>query len=275
MAESFESTLRKLMEALGHFVENMIGKAKKAKVQVGSRGGVQPVLSVESLMPLERIKEIIEESTKDVLADAIPDIKGGQALEIGEGPALYGQRLLGSHAQTAVGVEIAGEYTGKQGDPTRGFVLQAKPQRLPFANQSFNYVLGRLATPSQGDIVKAVTEIGRVLAPGGQGVIVEFHPFGLFAKRGPQRIRSIESSLRKFEEYYRLCRKAGLRIVDLREAFIDEGTRGLFKEDEIPVYRSLKGTPLLAFLFIYKLRRRVVSTEGGAEASEISKVEGV
>jgi SAM-dependent methyltransferase len=275
MAESFESTLRRLMESLGHLVEKLIGKAKRAKVQVESRGGVQPLLSVESLLPLARIKEIIEEATLRVLTEAIPDIKGGQALEIGEGPALYGQRLLGSQAAVAVSVEIAGDFSEKQGDPTHGFVLQAKPSRLPFSNQSFNYVLGRLATPEQGDIVKAVTEIGRVLAPGGQGVIVEFHPFGLFAKRGAQRMRSIESNLRKFEEYYRLCRKAGLRVVDLREAFIDEGTRGLFRENEIPAYRSLKGTPLLAFLFVYKLRRRVAPPEGGTEASEIAKVEGV
>jgi len=273
MADTFEHTLRRLMEALGHQVEKLIGKAKKAKVQVGSRGGVQPVLSVESLLPLERIKEIIEESTRRAIAESIPDIKGGHALEIGEAPALYGQRLLGAQADVAVSVEIAGEFTPKQGDRTRGFVLQAKPSRLPFGNQSFNYVLGRFATPHQGDIVKAVTEVGRVLAPGGQGVIVEFHPFGLFAKRGQNRMRSIESNLRKLEEYYRLCRQAGLRVVDLREAFIDEGARALFKEDEIPAYRALKGTPLLAFLFIYKLRRRVAPS-GGTEASEISKVEG-
>jgi hypothetical protein len=116
-----------------------------------------------------------------------------------------------------------------------------------------------------------------VLAPGGQGMIVEFHPFGQFAKRGGQRMRSIESNLRKFEEYYRLCRKAGLRIVDLRESFIDESARALFGEDEIAAYRQLKGTPLLAFFFVYKLRRRPqASAEGGPpEVSEVSRAENI
>lgn len=275
MAESFEATLRKAMEALGRVVEQLIGKAKKAKVQVGSRGGVQPVLSLESLLPQDRMKEIIEEATKKVLADSIPDIKGGVALEIGEGPALYGRKLLGSKASSAVSVEIGGRLTERQNDATRGFVIQAKPSRLPFRNQFFDYVLGRLATPHQGDIVKAVTEIGRVLAPGGQGVIVEFHPFGLYAKRGPQRMKSIESNLRKFEEYYRLCRKAGLRVVNLRESFVEEDMRSLFVEGEISAYRSLKNTPILAFFFIYKLRRQMPRPEAKPELSEISKVENV
>lgn len=275
MAESFESTLRKAMEALGRVVEQAIGKAKRAKVQVGSRSGVQPVLSLESLLPPDRMKELIEEATKSVLAEAIPDIKGGTALEIGEGPALYGRKLLGSKASNSVAVEVGGKLTERQNDATRGFVVQAKPSRLPFQSQSFNYVLGRLATPHQGDIVKAVTEIGRVLAPGGQGVIVEFHPFGLYAKRGPQRMKSIESNLRKFEEYYRLCRKAGLRVVNLRESFVEENMRKLFAEGEISAYRSLKNTPILAFFFVYKLRRLAVKQESKRELSEISKVENV
>lgn len=273
MAESFESTLRKGMEALGRLVEKAIGKAKQAKVQVGSRSGVQPVLSVESLLSLERISELIDEASKGLLAEAIPDLKGKPALEVGDAPARYGQKFLASHAGTTVGVEIGGEFTEKQGDQTRGYVIQAKPSRLPFPSQSFDYVLGRLATPNQGDIVKAVKEIGRVLAPGGQGVIIDFHPFGLFSKRGSPRIRSIESNLRKFEEYYRLCRKAGLRVVDLRETFFDEGTRGIFGEDEIGAYRSLKGTPLLAFFFVYKLRRKPAKVEGPPDLSEVSKVQ--
>jgi hypothetical protein len=49
-----------------------------------------------------------------------------------------------------------------------------------------------------------------------------------------------------------LCRKGGMRVVDVKEAFIDEGSRGFFREEEIQAYRNLKGTPLLTFLFVYK-----------------------
>jgi SAM-dependent methyltransferase len=260
------------MEALGRVVEKAIGRAKRAKVQVGSRGGVQPVLSLESQLSTLRIKELIDEATKAIVAEAIPDIMGEPALEICEGPASYASRLLGANAATAVSVEIGGALTEKQGDLTRGFVVQAKPSRLPFAGQSFRYIVGRLATPHQGDVVKGIAEIGRVLKPGGQGIIVDYHPFGLYAKRGSSRMRSMESTIRKFEDYYRLCRKAGLRVVDLREVFIDETMRSMFSEEEIGAYRSLKGTPLVAFLFLYKLRKKVAGEGAQSDATDASQI---
>jgi hypothetical protein len=88
-------------------------------------------------------------------------------------------------------------------------------------------------------------------------------------------MKSIESNLRKFEEYYRLCRKAGLRVVNLREAFVEDSMRSLFAEGEISAYRSLKNTPILAFFFVYKLRRLAAKQESRRELSEISKVENV
>ncbi|MFH1829713.1 MAG: methyltransferase domain-containing protein [Pseudomonadota bacterium] len=244
------------MTALGHVVEKLIGKAQKAKAQVGTRGGLQPMLSLESQLTMDRIKDLVEESVKKIMTDAIPQLTGQAALEIGDAPALYGPKLLGAQADVVMGVEIGGTFSQKQSDASRGLVIHAKSARLPFPNQKFSYVLGRLATPHQGDMARAISEIGRVLAPGGRGVIIDFHPLGLYAKRGGHRARSIESNIHKIEEYYMLCRKAGLRVVDLREAFIDESTRSLFKDDEIPAYRSLKGTPLLVFLFIYKLKKK-------------------
>ncbi len=256
MAESVEQTLRRAMTALGHFVEKVIGKAQKTVAQVESRGGVQPMLSLESQLAMDRIMDLIEESAGRIISSSIPELTGQATLEVGEAPVLHLPKLLGLQADIAIGVEIGGRFSEQQGDVSRGLIIHAKPSRLPFANQKFSYIIGRLATPHQGDVAGAISEIGRVLAPGGRGMIIDYHPFGLYAKRGGHRMRSVESNIRKIEEYYHLCRKADLRVVDLREAFIDESMRSLFKEDEIPAYRSLKGTPLLVFLFIYKLKKK-------------------
>lgn len=252
MAKSFEQTMRRAMEALGRFVESLIGTAKKASVQVSTRSGVQPILSVESQLSGPRIRNIIESSTVKTLQHAVPELKGGAALEVGEGPAGWGGRLLAAQAPLAVGVEIGGGSVGRQGDISRGFVLRGSVARLPFPDGRFSYVLARLATQMQGDMVRALRELSRVLLPGGQGVIVDYHPFGLYAKRGANRVRPADSGVGRFQDYYRLCRQVGLRIMDVREAFVDEGARPLFKEEEIQAYRNLKGTPLLVFLFVYK-----------------------
>ncbi|MFH0800600.1 MAG: methyltransferase domain-containing protein [Pseudomonadota bacterium] len=252
MAESFEKSLRHGMEALGRVVESLIGKAKQARVQVSTRGGVQPILSLESQLEPLRIREVIEASAQKVLSGAIPDLNGGEALEVGEGPAAFGSRMLACHAKAALGVEIGGGSVARQGDISRGFTIRAQLMRLPFADNRFSYFLARLATQFAGDMVRNARELSRVLTPGGQGMIVDYHPFGLYAKHGAGRVRSADSGVHRIEDYYRLCRQAGLRIVDVREVFIDEGMRQLFGEQEIGAYRNLKGTPLLIFIFVYK-----------------------
>jgi len=252
MPESFDQSLRKAMEGLGRIVEHLIGSARKASVHVGTRAGVQPILSIESQLAYERIKELIDLSIKKMIEPALPDLEGKAALDIGEGPVFYASRLLGARAAAAVSFDIRGTALDSQGDASRGYIVRGKPARLPFPAEGFQYIMGRLASPNQGDMTRAATEIGRVLAPGGQGVLVDFHPFGLYAKKGSSRIKSAESNLYRFEDYYALMRKAGLRIVDLREIFIDEQSRGFFKDTEIGAYRALKGSPLLAFFFVYK-----------------------
>ena len=254
MNENFEQSLRRAMVALGRAVEGVIGKAKRAKVQVGSRGGVQPILSLESQLPTTRIRDLIDASVNRMLGEVIPDIHGGRALEVGEGPASHGPRLMSAQAGTAVGVEIGGGSLGRQGDVSRGYVVRADAGRLPFADGMFTYVLGRLATTLQGDVVRNMREIARVMAPGGQGLIIDFHPYGLYAKRGHERLRPVDTAVRSFEDYYRVCKMSGVRVVDMREIFIDEVMRKLFREEEIGAYRSLKGSPLLAFVFVYKPR---------------------
>ena len=240
------------MEALGRVVESVIGKAKQATVQVSTRGGVQPILSVESQLTAPRIRDLIDASTHKVLSGAIPDLKGGTALEVGEGPVSWAARLLSAQAQSVMGAEIGGGSVGSQGDASRGFVVRGSVPKLPFPDKRFSYVMARLATQLQGDMVRALREISRVMAPGGQGVLVDYHPFGLYAKRGASRVRPADSGVHRFEDYYRFCRQAGLRVVDVREIFVDEGMRQLFHEEEIAAYRNLKGTPLLVFLFVYK-----------------------
>ena len=252
MSPTIVNILRESMEFLGRIVEALIGKAKNAKVQVSVRGGTQPVLSLESQLQQTRIRELIESASQKILWNTVPTLKGVSAIEIGEGQPVYSARLLACQAKVAMGVEIGSALVSRQGDASRGFVVRSSITRFPFRNESFSYFLARFATQYQGDLARALQELGRVLVPGGQGVVVDYHPFGLYAKKGTHRARPAESGVHRFEDYYRLCRQVGFRVVDVREVFIDEQLRQFFKEEEIHAYRNLKGTPLLILLFVYK-----------------------
>jgi SAM-dependent methyltransferase len=256
MSEQLEQALRRAMLFLGHVVESAIGQAKKAKVQVGARSGMQPILSVESLLDAGRIKEVIEASTYKVLDKKMPDLKGAMAMEIGEGPASYGQRLLSHGAGLAFSLEIGGASSERQGDVSRGYVIRGNANAMPFEDAKFSYVIARMATPFQGDLVRCLREIGRITLPGGQGVLIDYHPFGLYGRRGHGRLRPAESFVHGVEDYYKLVRTAGLRVLDIGEIFVDDGMRKLFHEHEIQAYRNLKGTPLVMFVYFFKPKRK-------------------
>lgn len=252
MSDSIESALKKLMEGAGRLIEKVIGEAHKAKVSVGTRSGIKPILSLESQFAPKKISEMINFATDRICVPTIPGLKGQATLEIGEGPLTMLPRFTGQQARVAVGFEIGGSLSIRQGDPGKGYVARGQASSLPFEKDFFEYIGARLASNVQGDIVKAIKEIGRVMAPGGQGFLADFHPFGLYAKKGTDRVRPVESIVRGIEDYYKMFRSAGLRIVDLKEAFIDEGFRSMFQGDEIQTYRNVKGTALVVYLFFFK-----------------------
>jgi ubiquinone/menaquinone biosynthesis C-methylase UbiE len=256
MSKSLEDGLRQFMTWLGHLIERGIGEAKKAKVSVGTRGGVQPILSLESQLPVAKIQQMITAATERIYLPVIPHLDGKCTLEIGEGKPVFAQQFLQKQARLVVEANISEASSVAQGDASRGYVVNAQTGAVPFADNFFDYIVGRLGTGSQGDIVKSVKEMGRVLMPGGQGVFIDFHPFGLFSRKGAQRMLAVESTIRGLEDYYKICRSAELRIVNLREAFIDENLRSVFSHGEIQSYRNVKGTPLLLFIFFFKPRTK-------------------
>jgi SAM-dependent methyltransferase len=254
MSESLEKILRQLMTSAGHLVEKAIGGAHKAKVSVGTRGGLQPILSLESQFSVGRIQEMIAFATERIYGPTIPNLSGQAALEIGEGPMGFLPQFLNQQARIAVGMEIGTALTPKQGDQRRGFIIRGAASNIPFTNNLFDYVAARLATSHQGDTMRAMKEIARVLAPGGQGVLIDFHPFGLYAKKGTDRLKAVESTIRSIEDYYKVCKSIGLRIIDLRESFIDESFRNMFDSTDMQSYRNVKGTPLIIFIYFFKPR---------------------
>lgn len=257
MSDAFEQALRKAMVFLGRTIEAAIGKARQAKAQVGGLSGVQPIMSVEGQLSQVRIKELIDISVQRAIEGKMPDVAGKVVMEVAEGPASYGSRFLSRSAEIAISVEIGGASIGRQGDISRGYVIRGSVASLPFKDGRFPYILARLATPLQGDMVRAVKEIGRLLAPGGQGTLVDYHPFGPYSRRGAGRLRPAESGIHRFEDYYRCFRTAGLRVVDVGEVFIDDQMRKYFSEDEIRAYRELKGSAFLILIYFYKPRGKV------------------
>jgi len=243
------------MILFGTAIERGIRLFAKAKVRVETRGGVQPLLALESQLSSERTVKLLEVGEEKILTHTIPALSEKYVLEISEGPARFLPRFLQLGAKRVVGLQYQQRESLKQGDVSRGFFIRGLASMLPFSSERFDYVAARFATSSQGDVQKHLKEIERVLRPGGQGVLIDFHPYGPYASRGEKRLRDLASPITGLTDYYRLCKHVGLRVVDLRESFLDESMRQFFAQEEIHTYRSLKGSPLLVFLFLYKPRK--------------------
>lgn len=240
---------------MGCAVESVIGHAKKAKTSVASKGSVQPILALESQLSILKIKELVGVNVDRMMKNMIPNLIDKAAIDICEGEMRYAPSMKDKGASVVVHADI-GSYTGSYpGEKkVRGVSsVRAEARSIPFEDGFFDFTVANIAAAGLGDAFKIVKEIGRMMALGGNAVIIDFHPFGRFAKKGKDRLRSFESVVRGVEDYYKICQGAGFHINYIKEAFFDETVRSLFESpEEKAAYRSLKETPFLILLAVSK-----------------------
>ncbi|MBI4125202.1 MAG: methyltransferase domain-containing protein [Deltaproteobacteria bacterium] len=243
--------LKKGMDAL-------IGQAKRAKKTVEVRGGPTPILSLESRLAIPKMKGLIERMGERFVPPALPSLQEKTVLEWGEWPLHFKNPIQAKKPKLFYGVIVGNSHQTKVLQSESPYLIQANFKSIPFESGFFDCVLCRLATPAQGDVISLFKELGRVLAPEGCALVLDFHPFGLYAKSGAVRLRSVQATIRGLEDYYKMCRMAGLQITEVREGFFDDTLRNQFvTPQEMSVFREIKGTPLVLFLKMIKLRPSV------------------
>lgn len=255
MNPKFENMLRKGMTAFGHTVESVIGQAKKAKGSVAQTRGVEPILALEGQLPLPKIKELISISVDRVIKPLIPNLIDRATLEISEGEMKFCPIMKDRGASVSVFVDISGVAASyvREKRLSNVHTVRAAAKNIPFEDGFFDFVVASLATSAVGDISRVIKEVGRQLAIGGNAIIADFHPFGCFAKKGPVRLRALESVIHGVEDYYKICKLSGFQITYIKEIFLDENLRSFFvTPEEKASFRSIKDTPFLIFIMVTK-----------------------
>jgi ubiquinone/menaquinone biosynthesis C-methylase UbiE len=129
---------------------------------------------------------------RNLLFDAAKDVPKGRVLDLGCGP---GQDLISFLKQSdsvCVGIDIGEElgrvavpYFSERGFADRAHFVRGGGEDLPFADQSFNLVLCRVALPYM-DNRKTIAEVARVMAPGATFLLTTHAPpfyFAMIAER--------------------------------------------------------------------------------------------
>jgi SAM-dependent methyltransferase len=193
--------------------------------------GANPLIALEEPVTLELIGDV---AGLDVLDAACGT--GRYALRLAEaGARVWGvdatEEMLAAARANAAARELAIDF--KRGD------LSA----LPFDDGEFDLVVSALAFCHLCDLQPVVTEIARVLRPGGRVVISDFHPFCLLigwrtAFDRPEARYWIENHLNLTEAYVRALLANGFTLTDLRESVVDERVAGVLSLHDIERFRG-------------------------------------
>jgi SAM-dependent methyltransferase len=137
----------------------------------------------------------------DVASTATP---GAAVLEVGCGPGHLSLRLAREHGLEVTGLDLDpamieraranAERAWRGAERSPGFVL-GDVASLPFADDSFDVVVSTLSLHHWAGPTKGLTEIGRVLRPGGRAIIWDFRPGWLpLHRRMPDPVRHVPGS---------------------------------------------------------------------------------
>lgn len=248
------------------FWAKLLGQAKKAKATVAAAGGrglaagggLVPVLALEARVGLPKLKQLINLQADRFVSQSLPMVAGKTVLEIGEGVPRFQKIIIEQKPKTFCGIFVD-DVSLKVGTDSPVMMSKGSFRGIPFEENFFDCVVARVTTPHQGDVVTAFKEIGRTLLPDGVALILDFHPFGLYAKTGTTRLRSHQSTISGLEDYFKMARVSGLSVSDLHEGFLDDTLRNQFvSPQEMNTFRELKGTPLVLFLVVTKQRPKPV-----------------
>lgn len=111
-------------------------------------------------------------------------LAGKDVLDIGCGSGVLSCLMARRGARVSAvditdqGVRMCARNASVQGIEVK--VVRGDAERLPLADDSFDYVLSWGVLHHSSDTERAVREVGRVLRPGGRGLIMVYHKTSLF-----------------------------------------------------------------------------------------------
>ena len=155
----------------------------------------------------------------------LPDLNGATALDAGCGTGRY-LRLLRERGARVIGVDLSAAMLSRSGAERR-IVARGDICAMPIGSMSVDVVVCGLALGDVPDLQAAVSELARVLRPGGRLVYSVVHPIGeragwsrTFDAGGRQN--AIATWWHSLDAHRRACARAGLSVTDWKEPVLAE-----------------------------------------------------
>jgi malonyl-CoA O-methyltransferase len=110
---------------------------------------------------------------QDAMLAEWPRVEGRRVLDLACGSGRYTRRLVESRAATVVALDFSQGMLNRVSDGCR---VRASMMQLPLASGVFGVVVSGLAVGHATDLPSWMSEVARVLEPGGTLLYSDFHP---------------------------------------------------------------------------------------------------
>lgn len=186
----------------------------------------------------------------NLLADV--SLRGRSVIDVGCGTGRHWPKILQEQPSSLTGYDVSGEMLRilKQKFPEQQ-VYKADGITLTAGAASCDVLLSTLALAHIPDVRGALAEWTRVLKPGGDMIITDYHPDALaaggdrtFRHRG--KLVAVKNHIHPLATIQQLAKQLGLQIIRLTEKKIDETVRPYYeKQQALPVYEKFKDVAII------------------------------
>ncbi|MEO8764209.1 MAG: methyltransferase domain-containing protein [Ginsengibacter sp.] len=187
-------------------------------------------------------------------------IKNKVIADIGCGTGRHWAKLLVNDPKKIIGFDVSAE------------MLKILNQKFPKAethrlqtnkltgleNETVDCIISTLTIAHIQDAKEAITEWGRVLKPGGQMVITDYHPLAL--EKGGKRtfiynnqLVAVRNYIHPLDKLRDIFGQLGLQVMESIERCVDESSKPYYeKQDALAVFEVWKGVPIIYGLYLKK-----------------------
>ncbi|MES2006098.1 MAG: class I SAM-dependent methyltransferase [Bacteroidota bacterium] len=186
-------------------------------------------------------------------------ITGKRLLDIGCGTGRHWQKLLQLHPASLAGYDVSEQMllVLKQKFPSQK-TTRLTGHLLEEADNSCDLLVSTLTLAHIPDPAEALAEWTRVLTPGGDIIITDYHP-GALEKGGNRTFRynkqlvAVKNYVHSLEKLMAIVKQLDLTVVRIADRKVDASVKNWYqKQGALAVYEKFEGTPIIYGIHLKK-----------------------